>query len=733
MHPGTPTANPVSACSRCDGPVSEHDLIDGSAVRIDSQPVCQVCIETLPPALRVQINRVRALKGLAVTTYRVRHPTVLRAELFSFTNAGMLMLHRRSLDSGTEFTTPDLPSEETHHQAAAVQQSSSSNRSEPPRRGLLIAGLVGAGAVVLGGIIAMVLASSPEALRPGAAQVSGGTPGNSPQPGDTQSVARLVPVEPSFANVPVAISEPLAQPAAGRTISDYLNGHTSVEALAAAERDDAPAELRSRLIETIIAERTTELGWANDALRSQKLDRAKKFLQQTRLPTGHPEFADLLDAERVLTLRLSKAEPVAASVSAPAPVPIQAPIQAPNPVKVEPPVDAAVIGAPVIDAPVLVAPVGPEPVVNGKPKLRVTRTVWSGSFLPKGPLLQLSTTDKIPAPWPTMVDCVTTQFLKSAYSASSKKRHQLELTISAEQVVEGGVGLVLNPGRVRQDKSIHVLRGEQVVATVKFSDLSWRFVAIPLPADGMNEIKLIIEDEDEINVKDVPFWLGPVLLTKGELPSEKSVRLLPATMLIADVWLNDAQGKMFNAIIQSLAKNRRKNTNAAMPFSDAKVLLGNYSDGVRTKLSEELRTRWTFPSGVTHAIVPFDLDPAKTFLDPDTQPSEKQTFTVLIPNGLEAGLSAAEWAKRVRDISARLLAPPAGRANSIPVWVMGSLDGRPVTPDVWSAVRVPNQPWVVIDLTLAGPLADAHGEVMIADALKTLTYELRQVQVRAKP
>ena len=49
---------------------------------------------------------------------------------------------------------------------------------------------------------------------------------------------------------------------------------------------------------------------------------------------------------------------------------------------------------------------------------------------------------------------------------------------------------------------------------------------------------------------------------------------------------------------------------------------------------------------------------------------------------------------------------------------------------MWSKVTVENKRWIIIDLTVAGPLAATQGQEMIADALKTLAYQLRQTQSR---
>ena len=150
----------VLACSRCDGPVNPDDLVEGLAVRIDGLTVCALCIETLSPTLRIQINRVRALKGLAVVTYRVARSQHPEHHFYSFTSAGLLLLHRRSMVHGTEFATPDLPTDHRPQipMAGGVRAATVQIRSTPERRKLPpLLGLAAAGVMVVGGIIAVAL------------------------------------------------------------------------------------------------------------------------------------------------------------------------------------------------------------------------------------------------------------------------------------------------------------------------------------------------------------------------------------------------------------------------------------------------------------------------------------------------------------------------------------------------------------------------------------------------
>lgn len=714
-------AETVLACSRCDGPVSEQDLGDGIAVRIDGQPVCQVCIETLPPGLRVQINRVRALKGLAVTTYRVQHPSHARGSLFTFTftNAGLLMLHRRALTSGTEFATPDLPAQRPPS-ATGPQPAAPAPRRLGP---LLVMG--GVAVAVISGIAALVLLSGP-----------GSSPGTKPAvvhapepvapvpvPSVPESQPRLLPMEP-----------PAPAPGQPRTLSEYLAGHTTLEALAAAEHDGAPADIRERLVNEVIRERTNELTAAAQFLQKHNFTKVTKLLDQTRVPTDRSEFSALIESEATLRHSLEYQLKALATVT-PDPVPVALPdpgvVPPVVPAPVKPEVDPAVAVATPVEP---VFPVA-KPPTRSKPLL----TAWNGPLLLKDTtLLDLDGSDSIPAPWPTMRADADVQFLKSAYlPGSGKKRvHQVVLGISAEQVVDGGIGLVLNSNYNRKGKTIHILRDDQQVQDVVFDEVGWRFVALPLPPGADTQIRLRFEDAEELSAS-ASFWVGQVTLVRGAEPTAESAGLLPITLLTGDVSLSLPTRRTFQSMLQLVAKARgiaRWNDPKAIAFKEAKILLADAGDMARAAMALPLRERWTkLKTSVPYTVEQLNLDPAKTFAGLQSQPTKNQMFVVMVPNGSEATFNATDWEKRVIDISTQLLEPPKGRVGAIPVWVMGSLDGKhPVDPQVWSKVRAENRGWIVIDLTLAGTLAETKGQDLIADALKTLAYQFRQAQTRSQ-
>ena len=736
-------ADSVLACSRCDGPVSERDLVDGNAVRIDSQPVCQLCIETLPAGLRVQINRARALKGLAVTTYRVQHPTIREAVLFSFTNAGLLMMHRRALISRTDFITPELPTEKRPlHGSSAAATTTAHQLISEGKRGRLLLILSAAAVVVIGGIIGLVMASSPKPK-----QVATPVRAHSPAPALTiiESVSTPLLIAPESLPTPLPTPQQTTSNHAV-TWSEYLiNYRRPLEALNAAEQDHASADICERLKNEVIRTRTVELDKAVGYIRNLQFAKARELLEQTKIPAERNDFADLLTEENEIRLSLTANEnstktlppspvvltPVQVQVSVPAPESVAKPdtvVESPRPSDEDP---SASISS----------------VKTAKPRVRLTQ--WNGPPLPIGSSYStMDPADNIPAPWPTMAKCSELQFIKSVLSSKSgstgisgkKSLHQLTFNISSAQVLNGGIAVNLYINYKRKDKIMRFFCDDQPLKEEVFTTSGWQLILLPLPPGATSQISLRIEDTDELP-KDGPFWVGPLILVEGAAPTAENAQALPPTIVADDVNLIKQVDNEYVQFFNILLPNRGlKNISSAikgLPFNEAKFLLADWDDRVQDNLSEHLRGRWT-----TLEKLPKNTIESWSFLNPEPleslkdKPSKNQTFLVMIPNGNESTLGAQEWEKRVRLISKKILEPPKPQNACIPIWVMGSLDGRQtVDQAVWSKVNVKNDRWVVIDLTAGGTMTatatKAYGPHMIADALKTLSYQLRQTLMRA--
>lgn len=100
---------PTTACAACGAPVSSEEVAQGLAVKVSGRLLCPLCLDRLPGDAQVAVNQMRALRGMAVTTYRYysgRHPQL---PLYTFTTAALLLAHRRRLVHGEPFDTPPLP------------------------------------------------------------------------------------------------------------------------------------------------------------------------------------------------------------------------------------------------------------------------------------------------------------------------------------------------------------------------------------------------------------------------------------------------------------------------------------------------------------------------------------------------------------------------------------------------------------------------------------------------
>src|SRR3954463_12807620 len=93
----SPSASSASSCASCNALVTPEDLAQGLAVRVDGKPICANCVDLLPGKAQIAINKLRALKGLNATTYRVDVPRHPDHERYTFTTAGNVLGHRRAL------------------------------------------------------------------------------------------------------------------------------------------------------------------------------------------------------------------------------------------------------------------------------------------------------------------------------------------------------------------------------------------------------------------------------------------------------------------------------------------------------------------------------------------------------------------------------------------------------------------------------------------------------------
>jgi hypothetical protein len=737
----------VLACSRCDGPVQPEDLTEGIAVRVDGQPVCALCVESLPPALRLQIIRARALKGLAITTYRMavaRHP---EHQFYTFTNAGLLLLHRRALVHGTEFPTPDLPAAGAPPPPTPRQQ-----RTKPTSNAAMWAVVGGAAVLVAGGIALLALPGTPTTSRTHpATEVPAASPGlvspTSVRPGATAVTpapavsAPVVPavVAPAATVVtvpPTPETAPTVAPVTvrNRTANEYLHDDiTAYEALLAAERDGANGDTITWLVGRTHADREQQLRMANKALAGSHFDATLTWLDKMPLPANRPEFADLATWENDLRTSLEQRRRQEAATP-PAAVPANpdgaAPaVSPPAPVAVQPP--PAVAPAPT--QPTL--PAGPT-AANAKPQA----VLWTGLFTnPK--LKPTSLTEDVrfpPSPWPTLAVTDEQRFTESEKIPEKSDRgiQQLTFQVPAAQVTNGGLTLLLHRGSNALRKALLVSLQDAPAIRVTLDGDDWTFKSLPVTNPGAGLVTVHIEDEQPMNLS---FWLGPVALVRNADPDAAAVGLLPPALMADNIATAKDLQNQYVKHLRHLAKMRGAPKEAGNPqwFSDVKLLVASPDKDLKLTLFPLIKQRLTHAKDVTPYCME-ELPLAHLLAKPDElyskikiAPTTSQTLLVLVPNGAESGLSPEEWLRSAQAIAAAALGSEAAkppRKSCIPVLVLGSLDGaHPVNRDAWKRIAS-NLPFPLIDIERADAPTQADRLRLLVDGLATLAYQYRYVQ-----
>ena len=700
------------SCSRCDGPVQAEDLVEGTAIRVDGQPVCPACIESLPAAIRLQIQRVRALKGLTVTTYRMAFPGRAERSLFTFTNAGLVLLHRRALVHGTEFSTPDLP-------VGGKPLPSIKPAPAKPIHWLIMGGV---GAAVLIGVGLLIGLSGPKA-KPAA-------PDEPTQVEPEPPVAVTPAVQPGVSEPPVTPVTPETAPAPAPTqaltsVSAYLQrAPNSFQALLAAETDGASADLRSQLEALVKRDRDTQLTNASRFLNGGQLDRAQKLIDEMPLAKDRPEFAQANDLETILRrkiafIRSRSAEPPA-GVTPPMPVPPPAPTPAPV---VSKPAPAAASHPPASQA-----PAAPKPPAPPKPQV----TLFTGPFTGSADVTPLDgkETPPIPSPWPTVATGENLLFSKAVKvrTKTGKMVNTITVTVPAAGIQGGGIHLLINrsyASRTRVQISFDDLPNSG--RTIAFTDDNWLGVEIPTPESTGETVTIRIEDLDEVQA---PFWLGQVNLVSNQAPTAAHVGLMSPGLLTPNV---GRDSKVLLNLLKAAAQGRGAKKwfdPSQMPVSEFQILVSGMDKSWKADLYAQIKGRWKGTRNERDSVADFSLTEfTKLFAGRGGIPRDRLVVAVM-PNGSESTYKPDEWTKLVLDLSEKLIRgidPKKPNGGWLPVWVIGSTDQRkPVNPAQWEKLRamgtVP-----LIDLTAAGT-DQVLAARLLTDALQTLEYQLRWIQ-----
>ncbi len=740
------TISDALACSRCDGPVNPDDLVEGLAVRIDGLTVCALCIETLSPALRIQINRVRALKGLAVVTYRVTRHTHPTLNFYSFTNAGMLLLHRRALVHGTEFSTPDLPASIPPADAtgqAAVHLHSPPNRSKLP----LYFGLGAAVIVVMAGILAVTLSSH--------------TPSNAVEQLSGPNVGVPVVAEPTPIVVPLL---PVVDSVKKRELKDYRSEFADENAaLEAGLSDNAPPELINELERDVLArgrthvERLTRM-LQQTTLGQRELDDINTALTKAQ-PPARPAFVELqknlddlaeIAANKQRMLVATAAAAALTVQTAPASEPVVGPGKGgnlPSPLAhvvtpvvspvVTPPTVVSVV-PPVVNTPATVAAKPP-------PSVHPVLSWWSGDIGPKSAVFTepVDPSARIPSPWPFFISSTPPRFAAAvkSHSAERKDGFILQLSFPPEQVQNGGVYLTLYPKR----KELLLTRldvANTPAQVLSFTDREqWQGFSYRIETTSNELVTLQISEANETNSD--PFWIGATAAISNGDPTTLADELSASPLLSANPLLEWTQ---LVASLKSAARGRKQEQRWNDPkflATSAIKILGPKNISAE-KLNAALRLRRPMPDVENQIEVANlrDLNEVRKLFANKANPglfSQKVTPTTifLITDGMEATTAPADWAKHVRQVNELLRngEPKLPATGFVPVWVIGSLSRAQPPTTAWSLLRT-DRSVLLLDLTMASADAvDSAKKIRsdtyqyLAEGITTLMYQLRLVQI----
>jgi hypothetical protein len=729
------------ACSRCDGPVNPDDLIEGLAVRIDGLTVCPLCIENLSPAIRIQINRVRALKGLAVVTYRVARAAYPKTKFYSFTNAGLLLLHRRAIVHGTEFNTRDLPARdlpardlpEAPADPAAIQVQPPAARHKLP----LYLSMGAAALVVVGVLLALVLGSGAPSIPVSPSSVAQPTPGD-PYPSAVPQRAEAAPL----ATVNGAFK--------GRELNDYRNQFADENAaLEAGLADHARPELIHDLERDVVARGRANLERLTRTLQQaglsqRELDEIKTALVKatpadrsafTELRQSFAELSKIADNKRRL-LELATVPPVPKASTEPR---VQAPAV---PTVTAAPAAPAAPKAAVVATPPAVT--GPSPAVVKSPFKAVTPTLslWSGDIGPK-PATFAEVTDpnvRIPSPWPFFIGSTPPRFAAAVRLRGPERNETfaLQVTFPPELVRNGGVFFSVYPKR----KELLVTRLDVPNAEPRVFNFSereqWQGCAYSVVDAPSNPVTLQISEASETNSD--PFWLGATAAISNADPATVRDELSPSPLLTANPLLDWAR---LVASLKSAARGRKQEQRWNDPkflATSAFKVLGSKNVSAE-KINAALRLRRPLPDVVNQIEVAnlSDLNEFRKLIALKANPGLFNQKVIpatvfLLTDGLEASVAPAEWAKHVRLVNELLRTgeaklPPTG---FVPVWIIGSISGAPLPTTAWSLLRE-DRSVLLLDLTTATSKNSTNRTgkdtyQYLAEGIHTLLYQMRLVQ-----
>lgn len=621
-------------CAACGTTVATEEVAQGLAVKVSGRLLCPLCLDRLPGDAQVKINQMRALRGMAVTTYRFRHERHPELPLFTFTTAALVLAHCRRRAHSEPFEAPPLPPPGSRPRLPTASEAARSSHVG----WFAVAGI---GILLATGIVWLVL--------------PGGTP--APPPATAPVTAPPTPELP----LQQRSDEPTRAAAARLSeLEAQLREHPD-QARAVAE---AAELLRDGLEPRFIALRNRA-----DALQREARARIPTLAPApTPAPAPEPPPAP-------------EPAPVPAPAPAPEPTPTPEPVPEPTPKPTLPDVPAAPTPEP---------PPAPVPAPAPEPPAAATRpaavraevtVVW-----PKGakPLLgadALPQRKDLPWPWPTG---------EALYSAvmdgrnGRLRRVAIELRLPGVAAT-GGATIVVHPGKA--DRTALLASWSDGTASsapleVPLTGLRWQAIAIPAAgAATLDPAKLVLRLADAKEINDQRPFLVAGASTRADAPptaDDHPVRvplLLPPAYEAVDGWsrLRKDMAKTIGPLIGA----------RGFAFAQAKVLLPlarGQANIFRPTLRDELRQ--LLGSTVANGN-PDDLPfAAAGFVDPLAAWPKDGMEDLGSYRTLAFGWRAKAWGgeedlqRRLENLLGKMITvhPKTRRPAVVPVLVIGEID-----------------------------------------------------------
>ncbi len=669
-----------------------EEVAQGLAVKVSGRLLCPLCLDRLPGDAKVMVNQMRALRGMAATTYRFhsgRHPGL---PLYTFTTATLVLTHLRHQAHGEPFEAPALPPP-----GSRPRMPSATEAARGDRTGWMA--VAGVSILVITGVIWLLVPAAKQPPPPQAPQHA--APPVAPvQPVPDPTPAQQ-PAERSAATILTELEERLRrQPDEARSIAD--------EAELLRDRLEPRAVALRNRADTLVAE-------------ALAVHEARRAAQPPPLPP--PDVP----------------KPIVLPVEPPAPVMVPAPAPEPAPVVVQPKPEPPVV-APVPDP---VKPVKPAAAGDGPSTAEVT-VIW-----PKGAraLVEpdgLPARREIPWPWPT-----GEAIYGGALDARLKPRRlALELRLPGTSPI-GGATVVIHPGKAdRQAVSASWTDGttSTPAITVALDGLRWQTVAIPATgSDALDpeQIRLRLEDLKDLSDQR-PFLVAGASVRWDAAPNlaDHPLRLpllLPSAFETADGWLR------FRKLL--LSKTSKLLEDRSFSFVRTKILLPfprdqatDFRHAVRVQLKEQLKVD-ALAKGNPDEIP----SAAAEFLNPQTgwpavmDDLDRYSATAFGWRALAWG-NDDDLGKRVEIVIAKLLREDRKlrRPAAVPILIIGDVDRatlaeRAVIDQRWEAIaqRIAGLGIPVIDLRSA-QAENTTKEVELMSA-RILFDALRQLDWLLKP